>query len=195
MIHALAETTSEAYWDNYWFIHDCSITNKENQIDWWWRNWFSLALQCMPTHLCNFIKVLLVWCCSKLPIHVTGMSNYYHYHLYYWHFYHYHYMYDQYHLGIARLRHIQCGYREGQNKPALKLKHNHNEMVTSSNGNIFRVTGPLWRESNGHRWIPLTKASDTGLWYFLWSAPEQTLEQKIDTPVIWDAIELIMTPL
>ena len=141
MIHALAETTSEAYWDNYWFIHDCSITNKENQIDWWWRNWFSLALQCMPTHLCNFIKVLLVWCCSKLPIHVTGMSNYYHHHHYYWHFYHYHYMYDQYHLGIARLRHIQCGYREGQNKPALKLKHNHNKMVTSSNGNIFRVTG------------------------------------------------------
>ena len=27
--------------------------------------------------------------------------------------------------------------------------------MTSSNGNIFRVTGPLC-----HRWIPLTKASD-----------------------------------
>ena len=33
-------------------------------------------------------------------------------------------------------------------------------MMTSSNGNIFRVTGPLWGESTGHRWIPLTKASD-----------------------------------
>ena len=33
--------------------------------------------------------------------------------------------------------------------------------------NIFRVTGPLW----GHRWIPPTKASDTGLRCFLWSAP------------------------
>ena len=30
-------------------------------------------------------------------------------------------------------------------------------MMTSSNGNIFRVTGPLWEESTDHRWIPLTK--------------------------------------
>ena len=35
-------------------------------------------------------------------------------------------------------------------------------MMTSSNGNIFRVTGPLCGEFTGHRWIPLTKASDTG---------------------------------
>ena len=33
-------------------------------------------------------------------------------------------------------------------------------MMTSSNGNIFRVTGPLFGEFTGHRWIPLTKASD-----------------------------------
>ena len=33
-------------------------------------------------------------------------------------------------------------------------------MITSSNGNIFHGTGPLWGESNGHRWIPLTKAND-----------------------------------
>ena len=34
--------------------------------------------------------------------------------------------------------------------------------MTSSNGNIFRVTGrlPVWGESTGHRWIPLTIASD-----------------------------------
>ena len=43
-------------------------------------------------------------------------------------------------------------------------------MRTSSNGNIFRVTGPLCREFTGHRWIPLTKASDAELWCFLWSA-------------------------
>ena len=43
-------------------------------------------------------------------------------------------------------------------------------MMTSSNGNISRVTGPLCGEFTGHRWIPLTKASDTGLWCFLWSA-------------------------
>ena len=31
--------------------------------------------------------------------------------------------------------------------------------ITSSNGNIFRGTGPLWGESTGHRYIPLTKDS------------------------------------
>ena len=30
-------------------------------------------------------------------------------------------------------------------------------LMTSSNGNIFRVTGPLWGEFTGHRWIPLTR--------------------------------------
>ena len=38
---------------------------------------------------------------------------------------------------------------------------------SSSAGNVFRVTGPLWGESTGHRWIPLTKASGAKLWYFL----------------------------
>ena len=33
-------------------------------------------------------------------------------------------------------------------------------MMTSSNANIFRVTGPLCGEFTGHRWIPFTKASD-----------------------------------
>ena len=33
-------------------------------------------------------------------------------------------------------------------------------MMTSSNGNIFHVTGPLCGEFTGHRWIPHTKASD-----------------------------------
>ena len=46
-------------------------------------------------------------------------------------------------------------------------------MMMSSNGNIFRVTGPLWGESTGDPWIPLTKASDMELWCFLWSEPEQ----------------------
>ena len=47
----------------------------------------------------------------------------------------------------------------------------HVAMVTSSNGNIFRVTGPLSGEFTGHRWTPLTKASDAELWCFLWSLP------------------------
>ena len=43
--------------------------------------------------------------------------------------------------------------------------------MTSSNGNIFRITGPLCAELTRHRWIPRTKASDVELWSFLWSAP------------------------
>ena len=45
-------------------------------------------------------------------------------------------------------------------------------MITSSNWNIFRVTGPLCREFTGRWWIPRTKASDAELWCFLWSASE-----------------------
>ena len=45
-------------------------------------------------------------------------------------------------------------------------------MMTSSNGNIFRVTGPLCGEFTGHRWIALKKASDAELLCFLWSVPE-----------------------
>ena len=43
-------------------------------------------------------------------------------------------------------------------------------MMTSSNGNIFCVTGHLCWELTGDRWIPHTKASDAELWCFLWSA-------------------------
>ena len=43
-------------------------------------------------------------------------------------------------------------------------------MMTSSNGNTFRVTGLLCGEFTGCRWIPITKASDAELWRFLWSA-------------------------
>ena len=46
-------------------------------------------------------------------------------------------------------------------------------MMTSSNGNNVRVTGPLG--------------------YFLWSGSEQTVEWTVETLVIWDAIVLILT--
>ena len=49
--------------------------------------------------------------------------------------------------------------------------------MTSSNGNIFRVTSPLWGEFTGHRWIPLTKASDAEPSCFLWSAPKKRLSK------------------
>ena len=45
-------------------------------------------------------------------------------------------------------------------------------MMTSSNGNIFRVIGHLCGELTGPRWIPRTKASDAELWCIFWSASE-----------------------
>ena len=47
-------------------------------------------------------------------------------------------------------------------------------MMTSSNGNISRVTGPSCGEFIGHRWTPRTKASDAELRCFLWSVPKWT---------------------
>ena len=52
----------------------------------------------------------------------------------------------------------------------------HQYMMTSSNGNSFRVTGHLCGEFTGPRWIPRTKASDAELWRLLWFASEQIVE-------------------
>ena len=46
-----------------------------------------------------------------------------------------------------------------------------------------------WRFVRGILW------STVELWCFLWHAPEQTVEQTIGTPVIWDTIALIITSL
>ena len=67
-------------------------------------------------------------------------------------------------------------------------------LMTSSNGNIFRVTGPLWGETTGHRWIPLTKASDAELWCFLWSALGKRLS-KLSRRLWFETPSLIMTSL
>ena len=54
--------------------------------------------------------------------------------------------------------------------PMLSWRRNTYNTMTSS-WKHFRVTGPFSEEFNGHRWIPLAKASDAELWCFLWSAP------------------------
>ena len=46
-------------------------------------------------------------------------------------------------------------------------------MMTSSNGDIFHVTGHLCGEFTGPGCIPRTKASDAQFWCFLWSASEK----------------------
>ena len=46
-------------------------------------------------------------------------------------------------------------------------------IMSSSNGNICRVTSSLWGESTGDHWISLAKASDAEPWCFLWSAGQR----------------------
>ena len=63
-------------------------------------------------------------------------------------------------------------------------------MMTSSNGNIFHVTGPLWWEFIGHRWIPLTKASAAELWCFFYLRPNKRQSKHsrrwwFETPLRW----------
>ena len=48
-------------------------------------------------------------------------------------------------------------------------------LMTSSNGNISRVTGPLCGEFTGPGELSHTKASDAELWCFLWSALNKRL--------------------
>ena len=69
--------------------------------------------------------------------------------------------------GDLWLRLFSQGYHTFEQPPGFNKQM---VMMTSSNGNFFRVTGPLRGEFTGHRWIPLTKASDAELWIFLWSS-------------------------
>ena len=55
---------------------------------------------------------------------------------------------------------------DGEPRPDRFTCRHFHVMVTSSNGNIFRVTGHLCWEFTAPRWIPHTKASDAELWYF-----------------------------
>ena len=54
--------------------------------------------------------------------------------------------------------------------PKLTVSVTNEPMMTSLNGNIFRVTGHLCGEFTGPRWLPCTKASDAELFCFLWCA-------------------------
>ena len=51
-------------------------------------------------------------------------------------------------------------------------------MMMSSNGNIFRFIGPLWGESTGPRWVPLTKESDAELSCFFYLSLNKRLSKR-----------------
>ena len=52
------------------------------------------------------------------------------------------------------------------------------DMMTSPNGNIFRVTGHLYGEFTGPRWLPPTKASDAELWCSFDLRPDKLLNKQ-----------------
>ena len=43
--------------------------------------------------------------------------------------------------------------------------------------------------------VSLTQASDAEFWCFLWYMPEETIEQTVHMPVIWDAMAIIVKSL
>ena len=60
--------------------------------------------------------------------------------------------------------------------------------MTSSNGNISRVTVLSCGEFTGHRnsqQFPAQRPVARILFCFLWSVPESTVQQTMETPVIW----------
>ena len=60
-------------------------------------------------------------------------------------------------------RHCHCHCHACEHgEQVIQMQH----MMTSSNGNIFPVTGPLGGKSTGDRWISLKRASDAELWCF-----------------------------
>ena len=75
-------------------------------------------------------------------------------------------------LYCSTVLHIEChpGVELGIRRSRNSLFFSYG-MMMSSNGNIFRVTGPLCGEFAGHRWNALTNASDAELWCFPWFAP------------------------
>ena len=68
----------------------------------------------------------------------------------------------------------------------------HDDVIKSKH---FPGYCPVVRETTGDRWIPLTEASDAEFWCFLWSASEKKVEKTTETPVICDAMVLVMTSL
>ena len=63
-------------------------------------------------------------------------------------------------------------------------------MMTSWHGNALHITGPLWGESTGHQWIPLTKGQQCGSLIFH-CHPVQAIEQTVELPMVSDASTLI----
>ena len=68
-------------------------------------------------------------------------------------------------------------------------------MMTSSNGNIFRVTGPLCGEFTGPGEFPTQRPVTQSFDVFFDLRLNKWLSKQLQRLVIWDASKLIMTSL
>ena len=145
------------------------------------------------------VKVSVIWfvwlCCSDdLPCYVIPV------YMYSRHFYLYHWMVIFASWQLAR--------REIDSMPIRRCISYHSIVILWSNHDDvikwkhFPRHWPFVRETTGHRWILLIKASDAELWCFLWSAPEkkrlskQSIRRWFETPSpsLWRHRNVIIQP-
>ena len=90
---------------------------------------------------------------------------------------------------------METRYKTVQYNTMTSVEHRAN-MMTSSNENIFRVTGPLWGESPVTDGFPsqrpVTRSFDV---FFDLRLSIRLRIAQIETPRVWDAIALVMTSL
>ena len=63
-------------------------------------------------------------------------------------------------------------------------------MMTSWNGNLFRITGPFLGDPPATAEFTSQRANNVEPWCFLWSLFEQAAEQTVRLPVSEDAVTL-----
>ena len=71
------------------------------------------------------------------------------------------------------------------------------DIMASSNGNIFRVTGLLWGESTGHRWIPSQRPVTRSFDVFFDMRmnkrfSKQSRRRWFETPSLWHQCNVII---
>ena len=69
----------------------------------------------------------------------------------------------------------------------------HLKIYRLRNGGHFVQREMSWHNAQNNKIYQSFTLSE--LWCFRWSVPEQTAQQTIEAPVIWDAIAPIMTSL
>ena len=60
--------------------------------------------------------------------------------------------------------------------------------IRSRHGSAFRIAGPLWGESTGHRWIPLTEDQQCRAVAFSLMCPWTNRWITAKLPIVWDAM-------